>query len=182
MTPAPGSVWYFAYGSNMCADTFRGRRGITWGRAVPARVPGWRLVFDKPGIAAEDEGYANLVPEPGAAVCGVLYELAAPELAHVELTEGVALGNYRRVEVEAFALRDGTGSVGAVTLASDRRAPGVRPTRRYMALVIAGAEEHGLPAEWIAALRAVPAAVESDESRRRRALLDGVLRALRRDR
>lgn len=181
MTPAADSVWYFAYGSNMCAETFRGRRGITWGRTVPARVPGWRLVFAKPGLASATDGYANLVPEPAAFVCGVLYELTLPELAHVELTEGVTIGNYGRIEVEAFALADGAGPIRAVTLASEKRAA-VLPTARYMALVVAGAEEHRLPGDWIAALRAIRAAPETDASRRQRAILDEVLRTLRRDR
>jgi hypothetical protein len=184
VTPDPDCTWYFAYGSNLCAETFRGRRGITHGRAVPARVPGWRLVFDKPGIAIPDEGYANLVPDRAAEVYGVLYELTIPEHAHVELTEGVALGNYHRLEVDAYALADGApgAAARALTLASDRRSPGIRPTARYMALVIAGAEEHRLPDDWIAALRAVPAAPETDDSRKQRAILDDVLRALRRDR
>jgi hypothetical protein len=149
---------------------------------VPARVPGWRLVFDKPGIAMEDEGYANLRPDPAAEVFGVLYELTLPELQHVELTEGVLLGNYARVDVEAFALADGAGPIRAVSLASPNENPAILPTARYMALVVAGAEEHWLPAEWIAALRAVPSAPETDASRQQRAILDDVLRNLRRDR
>ena len=40
------SVWYFAYGSNMQGATLRGRRGIAWSRAVPARVANWRFVCD----------------------------------------------------------------------------------------------------------------------------------------
>jgi hypothetical protein len=41
-------MWYFAYGSNMESGTLRGRRGIPFRRAVAARAPGWRVVFDKP--------------------------------------------------------------------------------------------------------------------------------------
>ena len=182
MTPAAGSIWYFAYGSNMCGETFRGRRGISATRAVPARVPGWRLVFDKPGVVPLPEGYGNVVPDPTAEVCGVLYELTLAELAHVELTEGVLIGNYRRAEVDAWALADAAGPVRAVTLVSDRRAPELRPSGRYMMLVVAGAEEHGLPSAWVDALRAVPTTPDTDESGRLRALLDEVLRALRRDR
>jgi hypothetical protein len=182
VTPAADSVWYFAYGSNLCAETFRGRRGITWTRAVTARVPGWRLVFDKPGIAMENEGYANLRPDPAGEVYGVLYELTLAELHHVELTEGVLLGNYARIDVEAFLLADGAGPVRAVSLASPKQSPGILPTARYVALVVAGAEEHRLPAEWIATLRAVPAAPETDASRQQRAILNDVLENLRRDR
>ena len=83
-------VWYFAYGSNMQAATLRGRRGITWASAVPARLAGWRFVCDKPPLLPTmGEAFANLVPEEGAEVYGVLFELEADDLAHVELTEGV---------------------------------------------------------------------------------------------
>ena len=60
MTDGPDIVWYFAYGSNMETATFAGRRGIAYRRAVPARVPGWRLVLDKPGIVPVGHGFAHL--------------------------------------------------------------------------------------------------------------------------
>ena len=81
-------VWYFAYGSNMQGATLRGRRGISWLQALPARVAGWRFVCDKPPLVPSmGESFANLVPEPGAEVWGVLFELDADDLAHVELTD-----------------------------------------------------------------------------------------------
>jgi len=51
-----GRIWYFAYGSNMQAATFRGRRGIEPLRALAARLPGWRLVLDKPPLVPVGEG------------------------------------------------------------------------------------------------------------------------------
>jgi hypothetical protein len=48
-------MWYFAYGSTMGSATLRGRRGIAVGRAVAARVPGWRVVFDKPPLFPSGE-------------------------------------------------------------------------------------------------------------------------------
>ena len=52
-------AWYFAYGSNMQTATFRGRRGIEFRRALPARVPGWRLVLDQPPLLPIGEGFAS---------------------------------------------------------------------------------------------------------------------------
>ena len=68
-----------------------------------------------------------------------------------------------------------TGVVAAA-LVSDARDPALRPSMRYMACLIAGAEEHGLPHEWVAFLRAVPAGAESREAAEFRPLLDAVLR------
>jgi hypothetical protein len=44
-----------------------------------------------------------------------------------------------------------------------------------MRCLIAGAEEHGLPAEYVARLRALPCRPESEDARRFRPLLDEAL-------
>src|SRR6266704_953106 len=134
--------------------TFSGRRGIAYRRAVPARVPGWRLVLDKPGVVPVGHGFANIVPDDAAAVLGVLYEIRTVELDHLDLSEGVLIGNYRR----------------DVSL---------RPSTRYLACLIAGAREHGLPAAYVEWLRAVPACEESAETVAFRPLLDDALRRRR---
>jgi hypothetical protein len=168
-------MWYFAYGSNMEAGTFRGRRNIEPLRALPARAPGWRLVLDKPTLLAVGEAVANIVRDPGAEVLGVLYEVTADDLAHIELTEGVRIGVYQRVDVPVVSLTVPPLEVMAASLSSPRRDASRRPSQRYMACVIRGAEEHGLPAAWIEYLRSVPVCPESAESASLRALLDAAL-------
>ncbi|MBX3024544.1 gamma-glutamylcyclotransferase [bacterium] len=169
------SVWYFAYGAHMQSATLRGRRGVAYSRAVAARVPGWRLVFDKPPLLAVGHGFATIVPDPAAEVLGVLFELAVEALAHVELSEGVRIGNYDAVEVEAFPLAP-AAPVRARSLSSARRDPALRPSRRYMALLIEGAIEHGLPDAYVEALRAVPAVEESAEAAALRPLIDAMMK------
>jgi len=168
-------MWYFAYGSNMETATLAGRRGIRCAAAHAARAAGWRLVLDKPPLVPIGESYANIVPDPDAEVLGVLYDLAPADLEHVELTEGVRIGNYRRIDIPVVSLTP-REPVVAATLVSDARDPALRPSLRYMSCLIAGAEEHGLPADWIAFLRAVPAAPESRAAAEFRPLLDAVLR------
>lgn len=177
--PPSGTAWYFAYGSNMETATFSGRRGIAFLRAVPARVSGWRLVLDKPGIVPVGHGFANIVPDDAALVLGVLYELRAVELDHLDLTEGVLIGNYRRVEVAAETLASSAVQVAAQTFVSDRRDVSLRPSTRYLACLIAGALEHGLPAAYVEWLRAVPACEESAAALVFRPFLDDALRRRR---
>ncbi len=174
-------MWYFAYGSNMQSDTLRGRRGITVARAVAVGAPGWRVVFDKPPLFPIGEAFANIVPDPGAVALGVAFEVSDDDLAHIELSEGVLLGNYRRVELAVEPLvACAHAPATAASLASDRRAPDLQPSTRYMALLIAGALEHGLPAEYVTALRAVPAVEPSDAARAVRPLVDAAMRRWRR--
>jgi len=169
-------LWYFAYGSNMHTGTFTGRRGIEPRRALAASAPGWRLVLDKPPLVPVGEAFANLRRDPTATTLGVLYEITADDLAHVDLTEGVLIGNYERVAIRAAALVAPAEPVDAFTLVSDRRVSGMFPSRRYMACLIEGAEEHGLPAEYVAFLRALPAQEETDEAIAFRPLLEDSLR------
>ena len=63
-------VWYFAYGSNMQAATFRGRRGVMPRQAAAAKAVGWRLVLDKPPLLSMGHSFANVVRDPGAMVWG----------------------------------------------------------------------------------------------------------------
>ena len=173
-------LWYFAYGSNMQAATFRGRRGITWTRAQAGRAPGWRLVLDKPPLVPGHESFATMIPAADAETFGVLYAITADDMAHIDLTEGVLIGNYRRIEIAVEPLQSADKPVRAFTLVSDEHAPELRPSARYMALLVEGAEEHSLPAAWIAYLRTVPTAVETAETAHLRAIVDASLSVLRR--
>jgi cation transport regulator ChaC len=171
------TVWYFAYGSNMSSATLRGRRQVRFRRALPARVAGWRLALDKPGLVSVGHSFANIVADPEGEVFGVLFEITPDDLDHIELTEGVRIGNYDRVELTAVPIRpEGHEPLAAFSLASTRSDPELRPSLRYMALLIAGAVEHGLPEPYVAFLRSVPALPESEEALRWRPFIDAALR------
>jgi len=171
------AVWYFAYGSNMQSATLRGRRGVDYQHAIPARVAGWQLVFDKPGLVGFGTSYANIVPNPNASVLGVLFAVSDADLEHIDFTEGVLIGNYRRIAVPVTVLPTLPDPPRtAFTLTSDRRDPTLRPSHRYMAMLIEGAREHGLPEDYIAFLHTVPAAPEPPEAVEMRALIDDAMR------
>jgi cation transport regulator ChaC len=175
-------AWYFAYGSNMQTATLCGRRGIEFIQAIPARAPGWRLVFDKPPLLPIGEGFANIVPDPDGQVIGVAYEVAIEALETIDLTEGVLIGNYQRRAVEILPLAHEERAMEAFTLVSDRTDPTLRPSTRYMALLIEGAIEHGLPAEYVEYLRGIAALPPSLAAQALRPVLDQGLALLRRRR
>jgi hypothetical protein len=178
MSDGRGTLWYFAYGSNLERATFCGRRGVVFRDAVPVRAPGWRLVFDKPTALPTGHSVANIVLDPAGHALGVAYEVSEDDLAHIEFTEGVGFGNYRRVTltVEPLGMGCRRGPTAAVSLSSDHRDPALCPSHRYMGMVIAGAIEHGLPAEHLAFLRAVPTREESPEAVALRPVIDEALR------
>lgn len=173
-------MWYFAYGSNMQRDTLSGRRQIEFTRAVPVRVPGWRVVFDKPPLLPIGEAFANLVQDAQAIALGVAFEVTYDDLEHIELTEGVLIGNYRRVIVPVEPLLPmADAPATACSLSSDRSDPMLRPSARYMSLILAGAQEHGLPADYLDTLRAIATCEESAMSKVFRPVGDALMRMRR---
>jgi hypothetical protein len=173
-------VWYFAYGSNMQRATLCGRRGVTIRRAVGVRAPGWRVVFDKPPLIPIGEAFASLVPEPGAVAFGVAFDVTDDDHAHIEFSEGVLIGNYRRVELAVEPPAPCAEPPALVaSLASARRDATLLPSARYMGLVIDGAREHGLPGDYVAWLEVVPTGESSAVARAFRPLADAVMRLRR---
>lgn len=154
---AAPSLWYFGYGSNMDPRTFLGRRGMRPERSAVARLDDHALRFDLP-IGPGERGVANVVPEAGAEVWGVAYLLSADQAGRLDRTEGVHRGFYVRREISLDAGDD--GSLSAFTYHSARGAPGRKPSRRYMRLLLAGCQHHGLPQTWVDHLRALPLAID----------------------
>jgi hypothetical protein len=176
MRDAVSSLWYFAYGSNMQSATLRGRRSIAFRQALAARAPGWRLVFDKPPLVPIGHSFANVVPDLSAEVLGVAYEIGEEDLAHIDLTEGVLIGNYERVAIAVHPLAGDREPLSAFTLTSDRRDPTLRPSLRYLELLVEGAIEHGLPQDYDTFLRGVSGSPENAEAQAFRGLLDDVMK------
>ena len=76
---------------------------------------------------------------------------------------------------EPVSLGEPALEVVAWSLASDRRDPTLLPSERYMACLIAGAEEHGLPRDYVAWLGSLPTCAETPDAIRFRGLMDEVL-------
>lgn len=169
-------LWYFAYGSNMQSATLRGRRCVEYARAHPARLDGWRLVVDKPSLIRDGNTFANIIPDPQAHVWGVSFEISEEDMSHIDLTEGVLIGNYARVEVRLQRADDSDAPFAAYTLTSEKRHPQTCPSHRYMRLVIEGAIEHGLPAPYIEFLRSIPCIEESPHAQAMRGAIDDFMR------
>lgn len=58
-TASVPTVLYLAYGSNLCAETFLGRRGIRPVSAINVSAPSLRLTFDLPGVPYQEPCFAN---------------------------------------------------------------------------------------------------------------------------
>jgi hypothetical protein len=152
-----GGLWYFGYGSNMCRRILVGRRGIRPLASRPGCLENYRLCFSLP-VGPGERGVANVEPAPAARTRGVLYLLTVADAERLDRTEGVHVGYYQRIPVEVFT--DGEGRISAFTYQSSRGVEGRKPSARYMGLLLEGAREHGLPADYVAFLEAFELAVD----------------------
>jgi len=122
------SVLYLAYGSNLCNETFRGKRGIKPLSQTNVQIPELRLTFDLPGIAYSEPCFANTAlrdaekdvftqlstKDTGRSIkedyhkdrwhkglIGVVYEVTPTDYAHIIATEGGG-SSYHDVLVDCY--------------------------------------------------------------------------------
>lgn len=123
------TVLYLAYGSNLCFETFQGRRGIKPISQINVLVPELHMTFDLPGIPYTEPCFANsgrrdatrgykpgypasdgeslLRPAPQLpwkkGLVGVVYEVTHEEYAHIIATEGGGMA-YADILVDCYPL------------------------------------------------------------------------------
>jgi hypothetical protein len=134
--------YFFAYGDRM--NTEKMQSGSPSARFVgPGRLDGYRLSFNV-SSRGWGGGAANAVADPGGSVWGVLWAVDDAELEELEPvnTGGAEADRALRVEVSGP-----DGVVRARTFAVVSQATFVRPTERYVDMLRATAQAHGLPPE-----------------------------------
>ena len=153
---------YFAYGSNMNRERVR-QRAMPFVAAIPARLEGYTLVFDKVAREQGDAAHANITPCQGAWVEGVLYELVDPaSILVMDRFERTPV-NYSREVVQVHASRSAVRAESGLEVTQPLFAwtyfanPAVRrtdrlPGRQYLQHLLAG--EPFLSADYLKRLRA----------------------------
>lgn len=148
--------WYFAYGSNMDAARLFDERlvpeGVPAGERIAGRLDGWRLAFDKRARIPAGSGVGNIVPVTADCVYGTLNWLPEAGFAVLDRYEGVATGHYERRTV-AVARLDTGEPVEAITYVALLTGEDLRPTRAYLAHLLAGRDL--LPADYYSWLEAI---------------------------
>jgi hypothetical protein len=131
------SRYYFAYGSNMDARRMA-RRGLAVVSARSAFLPDHALRFNKRASNLPRHAYANVMPQPGARVEGVLYELTdEAEIGKMDPFEGTPI-RYRREIVSAHS-RGEVFTTWIYLAQPDWIDDGLLPTRWYLDHLLAGA-------------------------------------------
>jgi cation transport regulator ChaC len=146
MAVPDGALWYFAYGSNLHDAIFRERRAM----AAQVTRRGWldhfTLRFNLP-IGPGERGVANVEPAPGERVWGALYLLEPADCERLDRSEGVHMGAYRRLAIEVC--QDDGARCAAFTYVSSATRADRKPSARYLALIVEGARQRGLPDDYV---------------------------------
>jgi hypothetical protein len=141
---------YAAYGSNMDPAQMLLRcphspqRGTGW-------LEGWRLTFGGEDIGW-DGALATVVEEAHSRVFVVLYELSETDEKELDNWDGLSLGYYRKAKVRVETL---DGDVLAWLYVLNFYEGGL-PSARNIGILGDAAEKAGAPADYVAALRALP--------------------------
>jgi gamma-glutamylcyclotransferase (GGCT)/AIG2-like uncharacterized protein YtfP len=134
---AAGRRLYFAYGSNMDVEQM-GRRCPDARLVGTARLPGYRFRVNGYGVA-------TIVPEGGAVVHGVLWELTEEDERELDEYEGVP--DYYLKDV--LGVIDGSGQPLEAMVYIARDSEPAAPRRGYMERIVRAARHHGLPVEYV---------------------------------
>ncbi|ARO87319.1 gamma-glutamylcyclotransferase [Nitrosospira lacus] len=165
---------YFAYGANMLS-----RRLHTPDRAPSAVaidlgfVQGRRFSFGK--VSRDGSGKSDLEATGNLKdrAYGVLFKINVKEKPSLDEAEGLGIG-YSEANIQVVTA---TGVYNALTYVASYKESPLLPYQWYKASVIAGAVEHGLPAEYVEWLRTFEAQPDANTKRRteREALIFGDL-------
>ena len=152
---------YFAYGSNMLTARLHDR--CPSARLIgKAKVGGYVIEFNKPG--RDDSGKATLNRKTDGLSTGVVFEIEEEDLCRLDQAEG---SGYRRDDNFVVHLADGREVLTSCYLAR-KTETGLRPYDWYLALVVAGAREHGLEDGYVLQLSQVAFDVDGKLDRKTR--------------
>jgi hypothetical protein len=156
------SFIYFAYGSNMLTARLRERCPSATPLGI-AKAPGYAIRFHKEGL--DGSGKATLARHTNGAASaqGVLFRVALCQRPALDAAEA------RYDRDDAFTVYD--AATGQPVMAStyfaqqDACRAGLLPFDWYVAMIVTGAQQHGLDAEYIAALAALKLAIDPEPLR-----------------
>ena len=157
-------VRYFAYGSNMLTARLRERVHSATAVGI-GQLPGHALHWDKRSTRdGSGKCAAEVTGQQDDVVWGVVFELDPEDKPVLDKAEGLGAG-YMEKTVNVLTE---VGPLTAVTYYATNKDASLRPYHWYKALVIAGAREHGLPANYRSRLELVGTVSDPDSLRARR--------------
>ena len=153
------SFYYFAYGSNLLLAEIR-RSCPSAVRKCVVNLPNFALTFPRKSIN-RNCGAASIEARQGSEVWGGVYEIPEGERQELEKREGfgpnrpLSSNSYVPQDVIVFVDGDLAKPLNVITFVANPQANPPLPSNDYKNLIIAGAREWSLSAEYIARLEQI---------------------------
>ena len=159
--PTPHAFINFAYGSNMSTRRLRERTPSARPLGI-ASLAGHRLMWHKLGRDGSAKCDIHQTGRSADRVWGVLFEIAEIDRPQLDRAEGLGNGyEHKQVSVQATE-----GLVVAGAYFATHIDASLQPYDWYLAFVLHGAREHGLPQSYLNELSRVEAVIDADADRR----------------
>lgn len=147
--------YYFGYGSNLSVISLKAK-GVDPLSSEPARLEGWKLVFNIPDFFQIEGGTGNIVPGADTDVVhGALHGCRAGDVHKLDQLEAVGV-TYRRVETTVTAYSGRRVRAYVYVGLADILDDACLPSQRYRNILVQGATDMRLDPRYIAELRAMP--------------------------
>ena len=143
------TFFYFAYGSNMLTERLVARCSTAKAIGI-AFVYDYCIEFSK--VSIDGSGKATIQSYKHNKQYGVLFEIKCSQREDLDRAEGLGVG-YEQLTLDNVINCSNGIANSAYTYQAIKLNSELKPFDWYLALVIAGAEQHGLPSNYIATLR-----------------------------
>jgi cation transport regulator ChaC len=155
---------YFSYGSNMSVKRLLDRVPSAEVKFV-ATLKGHDLRFHKKSKDGSGKCDAHETHDPGHSVIGVVFEISQAEKTALDRKEGLGQG-YEQKQVTLIS--EFGEAVSAVTYYATSIDPGLKPYHWYLHHVLTGAEENGLPVDYVQKIRNITSIPDPQSGRHER--------------
>lgn len=146
---------YFGYGSNINFTSLKAK-GVLPKRSYPGRLPNFKLKFNVEHWFRHEGGMGNIEPsdDPNDFVEGMVHECTEKDLEALDRMEAYGVG-YDRIRIKVNT-DEGIKEVLTYTGLPEIINEKCLPTPRYLNIILKGAREAGLSAEYIEKLEQHP--------------------------
>ncbi len=142
---------YFSYGSNMSVKRLKDRVPSAEAKYV-ATLKGHELRFHKKGMDGSGKCDAHETNNPAHSVIGVVFEIPEMEKPRLDAEEGLGRGYGEKLVTITTQAGD---TLTAVTYYATSIDSNLKPYQWYLHHVLTGAEEHGLPEDYVKNIRSI---------------------------
>lgn len=125
---------YFAYGSNMDPARML-KRKTSFTERIPAKLKGYKLMFNKQADRNPKEGYANLQESKNKLVEGVLYNINEVGRKKIDLAEGYP-DHYNRIKVKVELASREEIEVETYIANPNKTKSSLKPSKEYLGYLL----------------------------------------------